>query len=88
VLLAASDPKAAMAEHETLLLSNQGGISASSQIPDEVKDSIKRNTELFNRLGAESVPFIVARNLRTGQVVTQSGAMPTEALAELIGVGQ
>ncbi len=87
-LLAASDPKAAMAEHETLLLSNQGGISASSQIPDEVKDSIQRNTGLFNRLGAESVPFIVARNLRTGQVVTQSGAMPTEALAELIGVGQ
>lgn len=87
-LLTAASPKDAMAEHETLLLSNQGGISASAQVPDEVMNSIKRNTVLFNRLGAESVPFIVARNLRTGQLVTQSGAMPTEALAELIGLGQ
>ncbi len=87
-LLTAPNPKDAMAEHETLLLSNQGGISASAQVPDDVLNSIKRNTVLFSRLGAESVPFIVARNLRTGQVVTQSGAMPTAALAELIGLGQ
>jgi len=87
-LLTAASPKDAMAEHETLLLSNQGGISASAQVPDEVMNSIKRNTVLFNRLGAESVPFIVAHNLRTGQVVTQSGALPTDALAELIGLGQ
>jgi len=87
-LLTAASPKDAMAEHETLLLSNQGGISASAQVPDEVMNSIKRNTVLFNRLGAESVPFVVARNLRTGQVVTHSGAVPTEKLAELIGLGQ
>lgn len=87
-LLGASNPGEAMAEHEKLLLSNQGGISASAQIPDGLMNSIKRNTALLNRLGAESVPFIVARNLRTGQVVTQSGALPTEALAELIGLGQ
>lgn len=87
-LLGAPNPAEAMAEHEKLLLSNQGGISASAQVPDEVMNSIKRNTVLLNRLGAESVPFIVARNLRTGQVVTQSGALPTEALAELIGLGQ
>jgi thiol:disulfide interchange protein DsbG len=87
-LLGASNPAQAMAEHEKLLLSNQGGISASAQVPDEMMNSIKRNTVLLNRLGAESVPFIVARNVRTGQTVTQSGAMPTAALAELIGLGQ
>ncbi|MBA4264901.1 MAG: thiol:disulfide interchange protein [Comamonadaceae bacterium] len=87
-LLTAASPKDAMAKHETLLLSNQGGLVAAAQVPDEVMNSIKRNTLLFNRLGAESVPFIVARNLRTGQVVTHSGAMPTETLAELIGLGQ
>lgn len=87
-LLGAPNPAEAMAEHEKLLLSNQGGISASAQVPDEVMNHIKRNTVLLNRLGAESVPFIVARNLRTGQVVTQAGALPTEALAELIGLGQ
>lgn len=87
-LLTAASPKDAMAKHETLLLSNQGGLAAAAQVPDEVMNSIKRNTLLFNRLGAESVPFIVARNLRTGQVVTHSGAMPTETLAELIGLGQ
>lgn len=87
-LLTAASPKDAMAKHETLMLSNQGGLAAAAQVPDEVMNSIKRNTLLFNRLGAESVPFIVARNLRTGQVVTHSGAMPTETLAELIGLGQ
>lgn len=87
-LLGAPNPAEAMAEHEKSLLSNQGGISASAQVPDEVMNQIKRNTELLNRLGAESVPFIVAHNLRTGQVVTQSGALPTDALAELIGLGQ
>ena len=87
-LLGAPNPAEAMAEHEKLLLSNQGGIAASAQVPDEVMNDIKRNTVLLNRLGAESVPFIVARNLRTGQVVTQSGALPTDALAELIGLGQ
>lgn len=87
-LLTAPNPREAMTQHEALLLSNQGGLSASAQIPDDVMNSIKRNTVLLNRLGAASVPFIVARNLRTGQVVTQSGAMPTDALAELIGLGQ
>ncbi len=85
-LLTAANPVEAMVEHEKLLMSNQGGLSASASMPDEVKNAIERNTGLLNRLGADSVPFIVARNLRTGQVVTQSGAMPTAALAELIGV--
>lgn len=85
-LLTAANPVEAMAEHERMLLAGQGGISASANVPDDVRQAIERNTTLLTRLGADSVPFIVARNPRTSQNVTQSGALPTAALAELIGV--
>jgi hypothetical protein len=32
------------------------------------------------------VPFILARNVKTGQTVTRDGSMSTTALAELLGV--
>jgi thiol:disulfide interchange protein DsbG len=41
---------------------------------------------LFNSLGVESVPYVLAKNLRTGQLVTHNGAMDTAALAEFIGI--
>lgn len=85
-LLTAADPVALMAEHETSLLAGKGGISASSSIAPEMKDAIKNNTQLLNSFGAESVPFIVAKNLKSGQTVSREGAMSTAALAELLGV--
>ena len=48
--------------------------------------AIKANTLLFNSLGATSVPFIVAKNLTTGAVVTNAGALQTPALAAFLGV--
>ena len=75
-----------MAEHEKSILAGGGGVSAIAAVPMEVNKAIKKNTQLFNSLGVESVPYIVAKNLRTGQVVTHTGAMSTAALAELLGV--
>ena len=37
-------------------------------------------------MGVESVPFIVAKNASTGQVVTNAGAMETAALAQFLGL--
>jgi thiol:disulfide interchange protein DsbG len=85
-LLQAADPVEAMTAHEKSLLAGQGGMAASASIPADIEASIKANTKLLDNLGATSVPYIVAKNARTGQVVTQAGSMDTQALAELLGV--
>lgn len=87
-LLSAANPAERMAEHEKSILAGGGGISAIAAVPNEIERAIKKNTQLFNSLGGESVPFIVAKNSRTGQVVINSGAMDTPALAEFLGIHQ
>ncbi|MCW5653484.1 thioredoxin fold domain-containing protein [Hydrogenophaga sp.] len=87
-IVAASNPQEAMNAHERSLLDGQGGTSASASIPPEVEASIKQNTALLNRLGATSVPYIVAKHQGSGQVVSVAGAMGTEALAQFLGMGQ
>lgn len=85
-LLSAADPAARMAEHEASILAGKGGTSASSSAAPEMEKAVRNNTQLFNNLGLESVPFVIARNARTGQTVTRTGALDTAALAELLGV--
>lgn len=85
-LLSAANPVEAMTAHESALLGGGSGMSASSAMTPENEAAIKSNTLLFNSLGATSVPYVVAKNARTGEVVTHSGAMPTPALAALLGV--
>lgn len=87
-ILTAADPGAMMTEHETSLLAGKGGISASSSIAPELAQAIKKNTELLNSFGAEAVPFVVARNAKTGQTVSQAGALSTAALADFLGLEQ
>ncbi len=84
-LLQAAQPQETMNAHERSLLAGEGGIGASSSIPDDIEAAIKTNTELLNRLGAESVPFIVAKS-GSGQPVLQAGSMETAALAALLGL--
>jgi thiol:disulfide interchange protein DsbG len=85
-LLQAADPIEAMTAHEKSLLAGQGGMSASASIPAEIEETIRANTRLLDSLGADSVPFIVAKNAQTGQTITKAGAMDTGALAALLGV--
>ena len=85
-LLSAANPAQAMADHETSLLAGTGGMAASASVPADLEQTIKKNTELFNSLGVTSVPYIVAKNVRTGQVVTNNGAMATPALASFLGI--
>ena len=84
-LLAAADPVAAMDEHEASLLARQGGISAGSNL-DAHKASIAKNTELMTRFGFASVPVVIGTHAQTGALVTREGAMPTAALASLLGL--
>lgn len=84
-ILAASDPVAAMDQHEASMHAGTGGIaSASGQ--DAQKDAVKKNTELMTKFGFGSVPTIVTKNAQTGEVVTVEGALPTAALAQKLGL--
>ncbi len=84
-LLAAADPVAAMDQHEASMRARSGGISASNSA-DAQKDLVARNTALLTRLGFTSIPTIVGTNAQTGALVTREGALPTAALAELLGL--
>lgn len=84
-LLAAKDPVAAMDEHEASMQAQRGGISAGSDI-DAQKIAVAKNTELLNRFGFASIPTIVGTHAQTGALVTQEGALPTAALAALLGL--
>ncbi len=85
-LMTAANPSVLMTEHEASLLAGKGGISASSSIAPEIEKAIKSNTQMLNSFGAESVPFIVAKNQKTGQTVSREGALSTAALAEFLGL--
>jgi thiol:disulfide interchange protein DsbG len=87
-ILTASNPVETMNAHKQQLLAGQGGMSASASIPAEAEQAIKNNTVLFERLGATSVPFIVAKHQGTGAVITQAGAMEADALASFLGMGR
>ena len=85
-LLTAANPQELMTAHEAALLAGTGGMMADANPSADAQAAIKSNTQLFNSLGATSVPYIVAKNARTGAVVTNSGAMQTPALAAFLGV--
>ena len=85
-LLTAANPIELMTTHESSLLAGNGGMVADTNPSPETQAALKSNTLLFNSLGATSVPYIVAKNARTGAVVTNSGALQTAALAAFLGV--
>lgn len=85
-LMQAANPVETMTAHEKSLLAGQGGMSASASIPAEVEATIKTNTALLDRLGADSVPFIVARHAGSGQVITRAGSMDTAGLSSWLGM--
>ena len=87
-LLQAANPVESMTAHEKSLLAGQGGTAASASVPAEIEAAIKANTQLLDRLGADSVPFIVARHASSGQVVTRAGSMDTAGLATFLGLPQ
>lgn len=85
-LLTAANPVELMNTHEAALLAGTGGMIADANPTAESQAAIKSNTQLFNSLGATSVPYIVAKKAGSGAVVTNSGALQTPALAAFLGV--
>lgn len=84
-LLSVANPVEAMTAHEQSLLAGTGGMAASSPT-DALVQTVKANTQLLTSMGVESVPFILAKNRRTGEIVSHNGAMDTVALTKLLGL--
>lgn len=84
-ILSASSPAEFMAAHEASILAGTGGAPLPASVAPELEAIIKANTVLFNGLGVESVPFVVAKNPKTGAVVSNTGAIDTASLAALVG---
>lgn len=85
-LLAAANPVQQMNEHEALLLAGKGGMSTSNSVPSDLNAAIKSNTAMLNTYAIESVPFLVGKNVKTGELVTHNGALDTGRLAAMLGV--
>lgn len=86
LILGAPNPEQAMASHEALIMAGKGGTTVMGTMSAAMAATIKGNTDLFNQLKIESVPLILAKNPRTGQIVSTLGALETKALADFMGV--
>jgi thiol:disulfide interchange protein DsbG len=85
-LLQAGNPAEVMSAHEKSIIAGTGGMLAPASVPSEIELAIKKNTELFNSLNVNSVPYIIAKHAATGQIVTHAGAKDTAALATFLGL--
>ena len=72
--------------HFATLLDRSGGISASTSLPAEVVAKVAANTEIFKKLGADSVPLIVFKHAQTGAFGQHAGALDSAGLAALLGL--
>jgi thiol:disulfide interchange protein DsbG len=84
-ILAAGDPVAAMAANEAAVRAGRSDAPASPPPADAVT-AVKANTDVFNRLGVQSVPAVVYRNAATGAAGIEVGYHPPEQIAALVGV--
>lgn len=84
-ILAAPDPVAAMEQNEASVQAHGGGISAMG-VADAQKDAVKRNTQLLTAFGFGGVPTVVGKHAVTGELVTIDGALPTQPLAQRLGL--
>ena len=84
-ILHASDPVAAMDQHEASMRNQQGGIGGMG-VTDEQKAAVRSNTELFTRFGFGGVPVVVGNHAQTGELVTIEGSLPTAPLAQRLGL--
>ena len=84
-LLAATDPVAAMDEHEASMLAKHGGISAGGGTEGK-KDAVAKNTALLNQFGFGSIPTIVATHAQTGALISNEGSLSTAALTTFLGL--
>ncbi len=85
VIMAASDPVAAMVGNEAAVSAGRSGPPVSEP-PAEALALVKANTEIFDQLGVQSVPVIVYRNAATGVAGVEAGYRSPEQITALVGI--
>ncbi|MEK8030373.1 thioredoxin fold domain-containing protein [Ideonella sp. DXS29W] len=85
-ILAASDPVAMMNENEASVANHGRGISVPATVDDEALMKVRANTSLFKQFQSDSVPLIVFRNAKTGEVGQHAGAVSGPELLALASV--
>jgi thiol:disulfide interchange protein DsbG len=85
VIMAASDPVAAMAANETAVSAGRSGPPASSP-PADALALVKANTAVFDQLGIQSVPVIVYRNAASGTAGVEAGYRTPDQITALVGL--
>jgi thiol:disulfide interchange protein DsbG len=85
MLLAAADGTALMDQHESLLSSGRGGLTAMGAADAEIA-KVKANTELWKSLNANSVPHVIYRAGASGPYGVEPGVLPTAQLEKLLGL--
>jgi thiol:disulfide interchange protein DsbG len=83
-ILSAKDPVAAMDAHENSMMDHKGGIKPEGDVSAQLA-VVKKNTELFNKFGFNSVPSLITKNAQ-GAITTHEGSMQTPDLAAFVGV--
>lgn len=87
-ILASSNPAATMDAHEKLMSARAGGIQTAS-FSNDAGALMRRNTETFQKLEARSVPYVLAwPTPATAVPVTRAGALSSDELAKLLGIGR
>jgi len=85
-ILDSKDPVTAMNEHEASLAAQRGGMPADSDAMSRLGDKVRANSKLLESMNAHSVPYIVAKDPKTGAVITREGALPTAELRTFLGL--
>lgn len=85
-ILSSPDAVAAMNENETSVAGGGRGITVSPTLSDEAQAKVRANTSLFKQLKSDSVPLIIYRNAKTGEVGQHAGALTGPELLGYAGV--
>ena len=85
-IISAKDPSALMSQNEALVLARKGGLDITTLTPPaDALAKVMANTELLNKLGADSVPMIYFKNQRTGEAGSHSGTLLIQQMLEIVG---
>ena len=86
MILSAADPAAEMDRHEQARSAGGKGLQPMGELPKELMDKVRANTDLWVAIGGGAVPYLVYRNPSNGAGSAYEGATDTEGLKKLLGL--
>jgi thiol:disulfide interchange protein DsbG len=85
-ILSAANPVDAMNANESSVMEGGSGLAPAGSVGEAALGKVKANTQHWQAAGAQSVPFLVYKDPKTGQPTTHEGELDTAGLAALVGL--